>query len=196
MCSCNSLYLIKSFYPENLHLTESKSCPTTPCRRQGGEEAQFLLILDLSTRRVSGRRYAPAALCPCKGLRCPSDRGLGGTQSRSKQTLEETSFASVGDRTPVTQTVVKTLYWLSYPSSLHFEEGCMCGTCTQVGNEINIVIYFQILLIKENKRAYRNKSVNNFMGLVTSGLGPDVAHEPSPLPCCTNSGEQETFFRR
>jgi hypothetical protein len=43
---------------------------------------------------------------------------LGGSQSWSGHTrLEEKSLASTSDRTPVVLYVVKTLYWLSYPSS-------------------------------------------------------------------------------
>jgi hypothetical protein len=58
---------------------------------------------------VSGQHHAPAALYPRgEDPRHPSDRGLSGTQSRSgRKRLEEKSSASVGDRTPVVQSVVR-----------------------------------------------------------------------------------------
>jgi hypothetical protein len=46
------------------------------------------------------------------------DRRLGGPQVVWTQRLVEKSFISAGDRTPVVQSVDKTLYWLSYPSSV------------------------------------------------------------------------------
>jgi hypothetical protein len=46
------------------------------------------------------------ALSPGKGPPTPLDRRLGGPQSWSGHRLEEKSFASAGDRTPVVQSVV------------------------------------------------------------------------------------------
>jgi hypothetical protein len=49
----------------------------------GEEDVQFLLMLNLGTRRgVSGQRHAPAALYPReKDPRYPLDRRLGGPRS-------------------------------------------------------------------------------------------------------------------
>jgi hypothetical protein len=58
---------------------------------------------------VSGQCHAPATLYPGKGLRYPAVRKLGGSQSWSRQRLEEKSFSSAGDRTPVLQSS-QTLY--------------------------------------------------------------------------------------
>jgi hypothetical protein len=73
--------------------------PLPPCRPQGVEEIQHLLIVDLGTIWVSGQSHAPSALYPWY----PLYRRLGGFQSWSGQWLKEKSFASVGDRTPVVQ---------------------------------------------------------------------------------------------
>jgi hypothetical protein len=58
---------------------------------------------------VSGEHHAPAALYPRgRDPRYPLDRRLGGPQSRVwTQGLEEKSSVSVGDRTPVVQSVVR-----------------------------------------------------------------------------------------
>jgi hypothetical protein len=57
---------------------------------------------------VSGQRHAPAALLPWgKDPQYPLYRKLGGPQSWSGHRLEEKSFASAGDRTPVVQPVVR-----------------------------------------------------------------------------------------
>jgi hypothetical protein len=58
---------------------------------------------------VSGQHHVPAALYPWgKDLRYPLDRRLGGPQSPVwTQRLEEKSSASVGDRNPVVQSVVR-----------------------------------------------------------------------------------------
>jgi hypothetical protein len=68
-----------------------------PCRRQGGQE--IVLVLDLNTRW--GEQYASrfARTLPLY----LSDTRLGGPQSWSGHMLEETSFASTGDRMPVVQ---------------------------------------------------------------------------------------------
>jgi hypothetical protein len=71
------------------HRTQKcKSCPAAPCRRQGGEEVQLLLFLDLGTRwGVSGQRHDRSRFSP--GERTPGttdwtrDRRLGGPQSWS-----------------------------------------------------------------------------------------------------------------
>jgi hypothetical protein len=54
---------------------------------------------------VSGQRHASAALCPRgKDLQYQLDR-MSGPQLVWTQRLEEKSFASTGDRTPVVQSV-------------------------------------------------------------------------------------------
>jgi hypothetical protein len=65
---------------------------------------------------VSGQRHAPAALYRRgKDPRYPIGQEAGwALEPVWTQGLEEKSSASVGDRTPVIQPVVKTLYWLSY----------------------------------------------------------------------------------
>jgi hypothetical protein len=57
---------------------------------------------------VSGQRHAPAALYPRgKDPWYPLDRKLDGPRPVWTQKLEEKSSASVGDRTPVVQSVVR-----------------------------------------------------------------------------------------
>lgn len=68
---CFPFWNISSAFPFKVSY---KSCPATPCRRQGGEELYFLLIVDLGTR-LSGERHAPAALYPwAKDSQYPLDR--------------------------------------------------------------------------------------------------------------------------
>jgi hypothetical protein len=58
---------------------------------------------------VSGQRHAPAALYP-RGKKPPGTLWIGGWVGPEPvwtQRLEEKSSASVGDRTPVSQSVVK-----------------------------------------------------------------------------------------
>jgi hypothetical protein len=50
---------------------------------------------------VSGQRQAPAALYPQEGTPVPFGYGLDGPQLVWTQNLEEKSYASAGDRTPV-----------------------------------------------------------------------------------------------
>jgi hypothetical protein len=66
---------------------------------------------------VSGQHHAPAALYPP----VPSGQEAGwATQPVWTQRLEEKSSASVGNRTPVVESVVRH-YWLSYPGSQTFK---------------------------------------------------------------------------
>jgi hypothetical protein len=80
----------------------------TPWRRLGGEELRLLLILNLGMEdggELSASRPG-CALPPGKGPRYPLDRRLGGPlEPVWMQRLEEKS--SVGDRTPVVQSVVR-----------------------------------------------------------------------------------------
>jgi hypothetical protein len=94
----------------------------TLCRRLGGEEVQLLLILNLGTRRGWVVSVTPRPrLTP--GERTPGTHWLGGWVGPEPiwtQGLEEKSSASVGDRTPVVQSVVRhntdwaTLYRVSH----------------------------------------------------------------------------------
>jgi hypothetical protein len=71
---------------------------------------------------VSGQRHAPAALYPRgKRPRYPSDRSLGGPQSRSGRR----DSASVGDRTPVVQSVVS-----------HYTDGATIGKVLHRNNKV------------------------------------------------------------
>jgi hypothetical protein len=58
------------------------------------------------------------ALPPGKGLLVPILQEAGWSPEPVwTQRIEEKSFAPAGDRTPIAQSVVKTLYCLHYPSS-------------------------------------------------------------------------------
>jgi hypothetical protein len=73
----------------------------------GGEDVYLLLILDLGTRWGEWSASRPGrALPPGKVPRYPLDRRLGGPESRSAHRLQEKSFSSADDRTPVVQSVV------------------------------------------------------------------------------------------
>jgi hypothetical protein len=57
---------------------------------------------------VTGQRHAPVMLYPRgKDLRYPLDRRLEVPQLVWTQRLQEKSFASAGDQTPIVQSVVK-----------------------------------------------------------------------------------------
>jgi hypothetical protein len=71
---------------------------------------------------VSGQHHAPAALYPKKGLPVPIEQeALWAPETVWTQRLEEKSSVSVGDRTPVIQSVVGhyTGRVLSYPAPLY-----------------------------------------------------------------------------
>jgi hypothetical protein len=63
---------------------------------------------------LSSQRHAPAVLTP--GTHWIGG-GVGPKAGLDTETRKK-SFASVGDRTPGVQSVVKTLHWLSYPASI------------------------------------------------------------------------------
>jgi hypothetical protein len=66
---------------------------------------------------VNGQHHAPAALYPRgKDPRYPLDRTLGGPQPVWPQRLDENSSVSVGDRTPVVQSVVRHYTDLATPA--------------------------------------------------------------------------------
>jgi hypothetical protein len=97
----------------------------TPWWRLGGEDIQLLIILDLGTRwewvvSVTLRpRFTP-------GERTPGTHWTGGwvgpragLDKEVKGKILCPCRGSNPDR-PVVQSVVKTLYWLSYPASCQF----------------------------------------------------------------------------
>jgi hypothetical protein len=73
-----------------------------------------------STSALDGGEWSASftglALPPGKGRRFALYRRLCGPQLVWTQKLEEKTFASAGDLTPVFQSAV-TLYWLNYPGS-------------------------------------------------------------------------------
>jgi hypothetical protein len=64
------------------------------------------------------RPHLGRSLPPGKDPWYPLDRRLGGPQSWSGHRLEEKSFASAGDRTPVVQSVVR--YYTELPQLRYF----------------------------------------------------------------------------
>jgi hypothetical protein len=92
-----------------LNYCEAKICPATPCRLQGGEEIQLLLILYLGTRwgwvvSVTSRPRFP----PGRGPSIPIVQEAGwASELVWTQKLEEKSFAPARDWTPVVQFVVR-----------------------------------------------------------------------------------------
>jgi hypothetical protein len=84
-----------------------------PCRYQGGEgyiSDSFLT----SALDGSGQRHAPAALYP----QYPLNRRLGGPQLVLTQKLEEKSFASAEDGTPVVHAAFSQDTALNYTTQL------------------------------------------------------------------------------
>jgi hypothetical protein len=72
-------------------------------------------ILDLGTRWGRVVSFTPRPLYPRgKSPRYPSDRRLGGPQSRSGRYGEDKNFATAGNRTPAIQpvTIPTELCWL------------------------------------------------------------------------------------
>jgi hypothetical protein len=95
------LYVV--FAQIRIKIVKKKLSRYTLWRRLGGDEVLVLLILKLGTR------WVPAALYPRgKDPWYPLDRRLGGPPEPVwTQRLEEKFSASVGDRTPVIQSVVR-----------------------------------------------------------------------------------------
>jgi hypothetical protein len=88
---------------------KSKTVPLPPCGRQEGEEIYLLLVLDLGTRmgECSASRSG-RALTPEKGPPVPIVQEAGwAPEPVWTQRLEEKSFASAGDWTPVVRSVVR-----------------------------------------------------------------------------------------
>jgi hypothetical protein len=98
--------------------TKVRSC-AMPCRHQGGEEMQVLIVLDLGTiMGVSGQRHAPDAIYLQEktpgthwiggwvDLRAGLDREVKGKILRPCQGLN-----------PGRPVCSQTLYWLSHPDS-------------------------------------------------------------------------------
>jgi hypothetical protein len=109
-------------YQKKQNPTLVKQC--SPATRHGGagggEEYSSYSFLTSALDGVSGQRQAPVALCP--GERTPGTHCTGGwvspragldTEVRGK--IPCPCRRSNPDR-PVVQSVVKTLYWLSYPA--------------------------------------------------------------------------------
>jgi hypothetical protein len=86
-----------------------KHCPATAMQRQGGEEVELLLILNLGTRWGEWSASRPCRALP-PGKRTPVPIGREAELASElvwTQKLEETSFSSIRDRTPIDQYVVR-----------------------------------------------------------------------------------------
>jgi hypothetical protein len=91
-----------------------KAVPLHAMHALGGEELQLLLIFTSSLHGEIGQRNAPAALYPRE--RTPGNHWLGGCvgpraglDKKARGKILK-SFDSAGDRTPVVQSVVETVY--------------------------------------------------------------------------------------
>jgi hypothetical protein len=60
------------------------------------------------------------------------------------------------------------------------------ATVHTAADEISIVIFFKFFDVKKiNEIVLTSNKLNNFAGLVTSGLGPNAARSPPVVPCCS-----------
>jgi hypothetical protein len=98
----------------------SKAVPLYALEALGGEEVQLLLILNLGTRWGEWSASRPGrAFPPRKGPPVPIVQEAGwAPEPVWTQRLEENSSASVGDRTPVVQSVVSQYDWATSDTSL------------------------------------------------------------------------------
>jgi hypothetical protein len=96
---------IVSYY-SNRSVTKIKLSRHNHAGTKGDKRYSSYSVLTSALDR-GGQRHAPATLYPRQLPRYLLDRRLGGPQSWSVQRLEEKSFASAGDRTPIVQSLVR-----------------------------------------------------------------------------------------
>jgi hypothetical protein len=85
----------------------------------GGGEVQLLFFLNLGTRRLSGQCHSGCTLPPGKWYPVAIvQEAQWAPLLVWMQKLKEKSSVSVRDRNPVIQSIVKTVYWMTYLARL------------------------------------------------------------------------------